>query len=345
MDSEESNLRRIVVTGGAGFIGSHFVKLLLRDYDCQVVNLDALRYSGNLANLCDVQDDPRYTFVQGDIGNIEQVRAAIEGADAIVNFAAETHVDRAILDPGEFIQTNMHGVYVLAEAAKEVGVKRFVQISTDEVYGSIDEGAFTETDQLTPRNPYSASKAGGELLARSYYITFGLPVIVTRGSNTYGPNQYPEKMIPLFVTNALDHQSVPVYGDGRNVRDWLFVEDHCRAIDMVLRRGMPGEVYNISGRYEMPNIEVTRRILGLLGRPDSLIEYVPDRPGHDFRYSIDSTKIEQLGWKRTVEFDDGLAATVRWYADNRTWWAKIKSGEFREYYRKQYSALGRSDNP
>ena len=338
MDSEGPKLRRIVVTGGAGFIGSHFVRLLLREHDCEVVNFDALRYSGNLENVRDVAEDPRHTFIQGDIRDAAQVRAAIEGADAIVNFAAETHVDRSIVEPGDFIQTNVHGVYVLAEAAKAAGIARFVQVSTDEVYGSINEGSFSETDRLNPRNPYSASKAGGELLARSYYTTHGLPVLVTRGSNTYGPNQYPEKMMPLFVTNALDDQFIPVYGDGRNVRDWLHVEDHCRGIDIVLRHGQPGEVYNIAGRCEMPNMVITKRILAILGKPESLIRHVQDRPGHDFRYSIDPSKLEGLGWTRTVGFEAGLAATIKWYTENRPWWEAIKSGEFREYYRRQYSA-------
>jgi dTDP-glucose 4,6-dehydratase len=329
-----------VVAGGAGFIGSHFVRLLLRRYDCDVVNYDALRYAGNLDNLRDVESHPRYTFVHGDVCDRDCVRAALDGADAIVNFAAETHVDRSIVDPGQFVRTDVYGAYVIADAVRDLGVSRYVQISTDEVYGSIESGSFTESDVLNPSNPYAASKAGGELLARSYFVTYGMPVIVTRGANTYGSHQYPEKMIPLFVTNALDDAPLPLYGDGLNVRDWLSVQDHCEAIDLVLRRGVPGEVYNISAACEKPNIEVARLILEILGKGDDLITYVRDRPGHDRRYSIDSTKLRALGWQPEVDFEAGLEETVAWYADNRSWWGKIKSGEFREYYKKQYGTLG-----
>lgn len=329
-------VRRVLVTGGAGFIGSHFVRYLLQTTDYAVVNLDALKYAGNLANLRDVAEHPRYRFVQGDVTDPEAVAAAMAGVDAVVNFAAETHVDRSLLEAGSFITTDVYGTYVLLEAARRAEVQRFVQVSTDEVYGSIASGSSRESDPLDPRSPYAASKAGGDLLARAYFSTYGLPVCITRGSNTFGPNQYPEKVIPLFVTNAIDDQPLPLYGDGQNVRDWLYVRDHCAAIALVLERGAPGEIYNVGGGNERRNIEVTERILAVLGKPRSLIRFVPDRPGHDRRYSLDCAKIRALGWTPQHAFEEALAATVRWYVENEAWWRPLKSGAWLAYYRQQY---------
>lgn len=333
-------MKRVMVMGGAGFIGSHFVSYELAQYpDVQVVNFDKLTYAGNLDNLRDV-DQSRYTFIKGDIADGDAVAAAMEGCDAVVNFAAETHVDRSIMGAEAFIETDIRGVYNIVEAAKKLGTQRVLLVSTDEVYGSIAEGSFKETDKLNPRNPYSASKAGGELMGMSYYHTFGVPVIVTRGSNTYGPNQYPEKVLPLFVTNAIDNQPLPLYEGGEhNVRDWLYVEDHCSGIDCALRRGKPGEVYNVAGGNEHENIELTRRILQLTGRGEELIRLVPDRPGHDRRYSIDPSKLHGLGWKPQMSWDDGMALTIRWYQDNESWWRKIKTGEYLEYYKRQYGRI------
>jgi dTDP-glucose 4,6-dehydratase len=331
---------RIVVTGGAGFIGSNFVRHLLRTHDAvEVVNLDKLTYAGNLENLRDVEDDPRYSFVRGDICDAGVVRSALAGADAVVNFAAETHVDRSISDPQDFIRTDVLGTHTLLEAVRELGVGRYLQVSTDEVYGSIDEGSFTEASDLDPSSPYSASKAGADLLVLAYHRTFGTPVLITRSSNNYGAFQYPEKIVPLFISNALDDQPLPVYGDGRNVRDWLYVEDNCAAIDLVLRAGEPGNVYNVGGGNEVENLDLTRRILGLLGKDAGLIRYVTDRPGHDRRYAVDCAKLRALGWTPRTSFDDGLAATVAWYRDNRAWWERIKSGEWRAYYARQYEGL------
>jgi dTDP-glucose 4,6-dehydratase len=331
---------RILVTGGAGFIGSHFVRLLLRRQDATVVNLDALRYSGNLDNLRDVQEDPRYTFVQGDICDAATVdRVAREHQiEAIVNFAAETHVDRSILEPGGFVRTDVLGTSVLLEVARSVGVRRFVQVSTDEVYGDVPTGRSLESDPLAPRSPYAASKAGGDLLALSYFPTYEFSIMVTRGSNTFGPNQYPEKFIPLFVTNALEDQPLPLYGDGLQQRDWIYVEDHCEAIDLVLREGRPGEAYNIGAGHERRNKDMAEAILALLGKPVSLIRHVTDRPGHDRRYALDCDKIARLGWKPRYGFDEALQDTVAWYRENTWWWRKIKSGEFRTYYEKLYGA-------
>lgn len=328
---------RVLVTGGAGFIGSHFIRHLLRTYpDYRVVNLDKLTYAGNLANLADLADDPRYRFVRGDICDPDVVREAMRGCDAVVNFAAESHVDRSIQHAGDFIRTDVYGTWVLLEAARALGVRRYVQVSTDEVYGSIATGAFRETDALRPSSPYAASKAGGDHMVLAYWTTFRLPVLVTRGSNTFGPNQYPEKVIPLFVTNALEDRPLPLYGDGRQVRDWLYVLDHCAAIDLVLHRGVPGEVYNVGGGCELENLTLTRRILALLGKPESLIQPVADRPGHDRRYALDTAKLRALGWAPAHPFDEALAATVRWYATHPEWWRPLKSGEFLAYYRRQY---------
>ena len=331
---------RIVVTGGAGFIGSNFVRHLLRSReDIEVVNLDKLTYAGNLENLRDVEGDPRYSFVHGDICDAGVVRPALAGADAVVNFAAETHVDRSISDPQDFIRTDVLGTHTLLEAVRDLGVGRYLQVSTDEVYGSIEEGSFTEQSDLDPSSPYSASKAGADLLVLASHRTFGAPVLITRSSNNYGSFQYPEKIVPLFISNALDDQPLPVYGDGRHVRDWLYVDDNCAAIDLVLREGEPGNVYNVGGGNEVENLDLTRRILELLGKDAGLIRHVTDRPGHDCRYSVDCTKLRALGWAPATSFEDGLAATVAWYRDNRPWWERIKSGEWRAYYERQYEGL------
>jgi dTDP-glucose 4,6-dehydratase len=329
---------KILVTGGAGFIGSNFVRhVLTAHHDDSVVNLDKLTYAGNLENLRDVEANPRYRFVKGDICDGAAVREAMRGADAVVHFAAETHVDRSNLGADEFLRTNVNGTFTLLEAARELRIARFLAVGTDEVYGSIAEGAAREGDALNPSNPYSASKAAADLLARAYWTTHRLPVLITRSSNNFGPYQYPEKVIPLFVTNALEDRSLPLYGDGRNVRDWLYVLDNCSAIDLVLRRGLEGEIYNIGGAAEVQNVALTRRILGLLGKPESLITPVADRPGHDRRYALDSGKIRALGWTPATGFDAALASTVEWYRTHEAWWKPIKSGAFRQYYQAQYS--------
>ena len=331
---------RILVTGGAGFIGSHLVRHLLAGEEHQVVNLDALRYSGNLDNLKDLDGHPRYSFVQGDICDAALVDRVVreERIEAIVNCAAETHVDRSIIEPGGFVRTDVVGTSVLLEAARACGVTRFVQVSTDEVYGDVPSGRSKESDPLAPRSPYSASKAGADLLALSYFTTYGFPVMVTRGSNTFGPNQYPEKFIPLFVTNALEDQPLPLYGDGLQQRDWLYVQDHCEGIARVLEKGEPGQAYNVGVGEERPNREVAESILGLLGKSRSLVRHVTDRPGHDRRYALDCGKIATLGWVPRFSFGEALKATVAWYRDNAGWWQKIKSGEFRAYYEKMYGA-------
>ena len=331
---------RLVVTGGAGFIGSNFVRFMLRRYDdLEVVNLDKLTYAGNLENLRDIEDDARYTFVKGDICDAAVVRAALQGADAVVNFAAETHVDRSISGPQDFISTDVLGTHTLLEAVRELAIARYVQISTDEVYGSTETGSFTEESDLVPSSPYSASKAGADLLVLAYHRTYGAPVLITRSSNNFGPWQYPEKIIPLFIINAIDDQALPVYGDGLNVRDWLYVDDNCAGIDAVLRKGALGEVYNIGGGNEVRNLALTRQILELLGKSPELIRFVADRPGHDRRYSIDCGKLQALGWRPATPFETGLERTVSWYRDNPPWWRKIKSGEWREYYEQQYREL------
>jgi dTDP-glucose 4,6-dehydratase len=331
---------RIVVTGGAGFIGSNYVRFVLhRHQDVEVVVLDKLTYAGNLENLADVASDARYSFVHGDICDPAVLASTLDGADAVVNFAAETHVDRSITGPQDFIRTDVLGTHTLLEAVRALGVERYLQISTDEVYGSIDEGSFTEESQLHPSSPYSASKAGGDLLVLSYVTTYGTPALITRSSNNYGAHQYPEKIIPLVITNALDGQPLPVYGDGLNVRDWLYVDDNCAGIDLALREGEPGQVYNIGGGHEVDNLTLTRRILELLDADPGLIRYVTDRPGHDRRYSIDCAKLRALGWAPATGFEEGLARTVAWYRDNEQWWRPLKSGEWREYYRTQYAGL------
>jgi dTDP-glucose 4,6-dehydratase len=322
---------RVLVTGGAGFIGSHFVKRLARSGE-DVVVLDKLTYSGNRANL----EGVAHEFVHGDICDPEAVAEAAAGCEAIVNFAAETHVDRSILGPAEFIRTDVLGTQALLDWARDAGV-RLVQVSTDEVYGDLDAGGRSREDHpLRPSSPYSASKAGGDLQVLAYVRTYGVDACVTRGANTYGPNQYPEKLIPLFVTNALDGEPLPVYGDGRQVREWLYVEDHCAAVELVLREARPGEVYNIGGE-EHENLEVTRRILELTRADDSLVRHVEDRPGHDRRYALDDSKLRSLGWTPATGLEDGLARTVEWYRDERAWWEPLKSGEHRAFFERQYA--------
>ena len=328
---------RVLVTGGCGFIGSHFIRLLMAEHsDVQVVNLDKMTYAASFDNVAEVADDARYSFVQGDIGDYATARAALTDCTHVVNFAAESHVDRSIHGATDFIQTDVMGTYVLMEAARDAGVERFLQVSTDEVYGSIASGSFTEEHPLQPSSPYSASKAGGDLQAFAYMHTHGLPVVITRGSNTYGENQYPEKLIPLFITNALDGLPLPVYGDGMQVRDWIHARDHASGILTALLKGADGEVYNVGGGNERENMWITRTILELTGASESLITYVEDRPGHDLRYSLDTTKLRGLGWSPTVDFAAGLRDTAAWYTDRRAWWEPIKSGEFREFYEKQY---------
>lgn len=333
-------MKRILVTGGCGFIGANFVRhMIAADPQLHVVNLDALTYAGNPENLADLAEHPRYTFVHGSIADAQAVaRALAAPTDALVNFAAESHVDRSITDPGVFVHTNVLGTQILLDAARRHNVSRYVQISTDEVYGSLDAtGRFLESTPIQPRSPYSASKAGADLLVLSYHHTYGLPTLITRSSNNYGPYQFPEKLVPLFITNALENRPVPVYGAGQNVRDWLYVEDNCRAIELVLRRGTPGSVYNIGGESERNNLEMTRAILSATGKDDSLIQYVKDRPGHDFRYAIDITHIRtHLGWQPSVTLEEGLARTVAWYKKNESWWRRIKSGEYRKYYEQHY---------
>lgn len=329
---------RLLVTGGAGFIGSHLVRRLVTQQVELVVNLDALRYSGNLDNLKDISSHPRYRFVHGDICDAPLVARVMQEyhIEGVINCAAETHVDRSIVEPGAFARTDVIGTAVLLEEARRAGVQRFLHVSTDEVYGSVESGSSKEEDPLDPRSPYSASKAGGDLLARSYWTTYGFPTLITRGSNTYGPNQYPEKFIPLFVTNALDDQPLPLYGDGRYRRDWLSVQDHCSGIEHVFRHGEPGRIYNIGGGNERENIVVAEHILRHLGKPVSLIRYVQDRPGHDRRYAVDCSRLQALGWTPMVSFEQGLKDTVEWYKANEGWWRKIKSGEFRLYYQQMY---------
>lgn len=316
---------RLLVTGGCGFIGANFVRdQLARHPDRSIVNLDLLTYAGNPANLAEVAGDPRYRFVQGDIRDADLVGRLVGEVDAVIHFAAESHVDRSIADPGAFVSTNIQGTFTLLEAARQAGVDRFVHVSTDEVYGSIAEGAFTEDDPLRPSSPYSASKAGSDLLALAYHTTHDLPVIVTRCSNNYGPFQYPEKLIPLFITNLLSGRKVPVYGSGRNVREWIYVLDHCRALDFVLGHGRPGEVYNIGSGVEKTNLEITAALLALLEKDDSWVEHVTDRKGHDFRYAIDCRKLRGLGWAPEFTFERALAETVEWYRAHEAWWRPLK---------------------
>jgi dTDP-glucose 4,6-dehydratase len=330
-------VKRILVTGGAGFIGSNFIHHLLKAHDYEIVNLDKLTYAGNLENLRDIEGDPRYRFVQGDICDAALVGDLMQKVDAVAHLAAESHVDRSLEDPGGFIQTEVYGTYVLLEAARQQGVERFLHVSTDEVYGqSIGGQQFVETDQFKPRSPYSASKAGGELMAHAFRETYGLPVVIARPVNNVGPRQYPEKAVPLFVTNALDDKPLPVYGEGLQWRDRLFVEDNCEALDLLLHRGELGEAYNIAAGNERTNIEVAEAVLELLEKPRSLIRFVEDRPGHDDGYSLDASKINALGWERRHDFDAAMEKTVAWYRDHREWWENVKSGDYREYYQRMY---------
>ena len=335
-------MRTILVTGAAGFIGSNFVRLLMAENECpdRVIAYDALTYAGNLANLEDFQSDSRFSFVKGDICNTEQVNPVMDGVECVVNFAAESHVDRSILSAGEFLRTNVTGVQVLADAAMKHHVKRFLQVSTDEVYGSLGKtGLFTEESPIQPNSPYSASKAAADLLLNAFHRTYGFGVVITRCSNNYGPYQFPEKLIPLFVTNLLEGKKVPVYGDGLQVRDWIHVDDHCRALLTVLNHGEDGQVYNIGGNKELYNIDITRAILKHLNKDESYIEHVKDRLGHDRRYAIDPTKIRtNLGWEPQVDFETGMAETIEWYINHQPWWSAIKSGQYMTYYEKQYGS-------
>ena len=330
-------MKKILVTGGAGFIGSAFVRYQLETYpDVHIINFDKMTYAGNLDNVKDC-DTARHTFVKGDIADRDAIQFAMEGCDAIVNFAADTHVDRSIMGATDFISTNCTGVYNICEAAKELGTERVLLVSTDEIYGSIREGSFTEESPQGPRNPYSASKAGGELIALAHFETFQTPIIITRGSNTYGPYQYPEKVMPLFITNLIDDEKVPLYQGGEhNVRDWLWVYDHASGVDTALRKGTPGQVYNVAGSNERENITLTHKLLDLCDKDDTSIRLVKDRPGHDFRYSIDASKLRALGWAPKMDWEEGVQKTVDWYKGNEWWWRKIKSGEFLEYYKQQY---------
>jgi dTDP-glucose 4,6-dehydratase len=326
---------RLLVAGGAGFIGSNYVRRhVAENPDDRVRVLDKLTYAGRRENLAGLPED-RVELVVGDIADRDAVRSAVEGCDAVVNFAAESHVDRSIDSPAEFINTQVYGTYVLLEAARDAGV-RLLQVSTDEVYGDFEEGTATESSPLEPSSPYSATKAGGDLLVPAFVRTYGSDALIIRASNNYGPYQYPEKLIPLCILNALAGDSLPVYGDGMQVRNWLFVEDHCTAVDLVLERGEAGEIYNVGGPDELPNLQVVKRILELTGRDESLIEYVTDRPGHDRRYSLSSDKLVELGWRAAVDFDEGIERTVAWYRDNEGWWEPIRSGEYRDYYERQY---------
>ncbi len=332
---------KILVTGGAGFIGSNFIRQILTSYPKHsVINLDKLTYAGNLDNLKDLNNNKRHKFVKGDICDKKIVDKLVPQVDAIVNFAAETHVDRSIMESGSFIETDVFGTHNLLEAAKKYGTQRYVQISTDEVYGSIRKGSFNEKSPLSPNSPYSSSKAGGDLLARSYYVTHKVPVIITRASNNFGPYQYPEKVIPLFVTNAIEDKQLPLYGDGKNVRDWLYVLDHCKGISLALHKGRIGEVYNIGGGNEITNLELTELILKYTGKGKDLIKKVADRPGHDRRYSLDFSKIKkELGYKPSKNFAQLLRQTVEWYINNEWWWKKLKDKDFHSYYNKQYRQI------
>ncbi|RAN86954.1 dTDP-glucose 4,6-dehydratase [Bacillus sp. SRB_28] len=333
---------KVLVTGGAGFIGSNFVRYMVKKYPkYNIVNLDALTYAGNLENLKDIEELSNYKFIKGDIADRQFINQLFkeENFDYILNFAAESHVDRSITNPDIFIQTNIQGTQVLLDAAKNAEVKKYLQVSTDEVYGTLGEtGYFTEETPLASNSPYSSSKAGADLLVRAYHETFGLPVNITRCSNNYGPFHFPEKLIPLMIINALSDKQLPVYGDGLNVRDWLHVEDHCQAIDLVLHNGKNGEVYNVGGNNERTNIEIVKTILKALDKPESLIKYVTDRPGHDRRYAIDATKLrEELGWSPKYNFDTGIEQTIKWYLENQDWWKNIISGEYQEYFKNQYA--------
>jgi len=334
-------MKNILVTGGAGFIGSNFINYVLNEHDDYgIINIDKLTYAGNLENLVQCEDNPNFYFVKGDIANSELIRYLFEKFDIkyVINFAAESHVDRSILGSEVFYRSNVIGTNVLLEISRKFGIEKFVQVSTDEVYGSLDkEGFFTEETPLSPNSPYSSSKAAADMMAMAFYHTFGMPVVITRCSNNYGPYQFPEKLIPLMILNSLANKKLPVYGDGMNIRDWIFVDDHSRAIDLVFLNGKAGEIYNIGASNEKPNIEIVKLILNYLNKPESLIEFVKDRPGHDRRYAIDSKKIRsELGWKPRFSFEDAIEKTIDWYLQNETWWKRIITGEYQNYYRLQY---------
>lgn len=332
-------MERLLVTGGAGFIGSNFLRLLLAEGNYELLNFDKLTYAGNLANLRDLETHPRYAFMRGDVADRQAVDEAFRtGIDGVVHFAAESHVDRSLEEADAFLRTNVQGTQVLLDGARHHGVERFLQVSTDEVYGSLGPtGAFTESSPLAPNSVYSASKASADLLVRAAHVSFGLPVLTTRSSNNYGPHQFPEKLVPLMISNALEDRPLPVYGDGGNVRDWIHVEDHCRAIWAVLEKGEPGSIYNVGSDHERTNLAIVKKILEIVEKPESLIRFVGDRPGHDRRYAIEARKIRQeLGWAPRWTFDEGLEATVRWYVENESWWRDIKSGAYRDYYARMY---------
>lgn len=331
---------RLLVTGGAGFIGSNFIRHILSEHpDWQVVNLDKLTYAGNLENLKDIENKSSYRFVKGDVTDRELVSSILQqGVEVVVNFAAESHVDRSIMDATPFIETNIRGTQTLLDGARRYSIERFIQVSTDEVYGSIESGKFTEQSALSPNSPYAASKTSADLITLAYWKTHRLPVIVTRCSNNVGPFQFPEKLVPLAITNVMENKPVPIYGDGLNVRDWIYVTDHCRAIETVLQKGQPGEVYNISAEQEQTNLDLIYQLLDIMEKPRSLITFVKDRPGHDRRYALDAGKIiRELGWKALFTFKEALSATVDWYIENEPWWRQIKSGEYTKYYRRMYS--------
>jgi len=331
---------RLLITGGAGFIGSNFIRIIMQKFpDYKIVNLDKLTYAGNLDNLRDIESKKNYTFVKGDICDVKLVSKLMKNTDVVVHFAAETHVDRSLMEAGAFITTDVFGTFVMLNEAKKNKIKKFIHISTDEVYGSIENGSFDEESPLNPSNPYSASKAGADRLAYSYYKTFKVPVCIVRSSNNFGPYQHPEKFIPLFITNSLENKKLPLYGDGLNKRDWLYVLDNCEAINHILQKGIEGEVYNVGADNEFTNIYIAKFILQKLNKPESLIEFVDDRLGHDRRYSLNCKKIGKSGWKPKYEFDDALKKTIKWYVDNEEWWKKIKSGAFKDYYKDQYKNL------
>lgn len=332
--------RRIMITGGAGFIGSNLIRLILKERtDWEIINFDALTYAGNLLSLTDLENHPNYKFVKGDITDPDAVGKAMVGCWGVMHLAAESHVDRSILDAAPFLKTNVSGTQVMLEAARSAGVERFLQVSTDEVYGSLqpNDAPFTEDHHLKPNSPYAASKAGADLLARAYFKTFGLPIMISRCSNNYGPYQFPEKLIPLLISNAVNNKPIPVYGDGMQVRDWIYVDDHNRGLIQILEKGEPGEIYNLGGKHELPNLSLIKHLLKLLGKPESLITFVQDRPGHDRRYAMDWSKAErQLGWKPQFDFEEGSRRTVEWYQNNRKWTELVTSGAYREYYKVQY---------
>lgn len=333
-------MKNILVTGGAGFIGSAFVRHMVGSYpDYNIICFDKLTYAGNVDNLLPISDEENYRFERGDVADRTDVSRALSEyrIDAVVNFAAETHVDRSILAPDAFIHTDVVGVYILLDEGRKHGIERFCQVSTDEVYGDIEDGLSLENDRFLPNSPYAASKASGELMARAYHVTYGMDTVITRGSNTYGPYQYPEKLVPFFTTEAMDNRPLPLYGDGKQIRDWLHVDDHARGVDRILHDGLAGEAYNLAGENQRFNIDVTARILDLLGKPEALIRHVPDREGHDRRYAMSAAKARGLGWRRQFDFETGLEATVRWYQHNEWWWRKIKTGEYLDYYKQQYA--------